>query len=74
MREGRWKDDGSGRSGGTPHTMYVCPVDHISILVKSQDVIPHTRGPPGFNLMLVPEQFLSGHSPPIVQLPMGEHP
>ena len=55
-------------------TVHVSPVHHISVFVEPQNVGAHTRGPSRFDLVLVPEQLLSGHAPSIVQFTVGEHP
>lgn len=41
---------------------------HLSLLVKSQNVVAHAAGPATLHLMLVSEEFLTGKAPAIVQL------
>ena len=55
-------------------TMTLWFIYHLSLTIKSQNVITDTGGTTRFHLVFVPEQFLPGMSPAIIQLPMSQHP
>lgn len=44
---------------------------HLSFLIKAQDIVAHTAGPPTLHLMFVPEELLASETSAIIQLTMG---
>ena len=55
-------------------TMTLWFIHHLSLTIKSQNVITDTRGTTRLHLVFVSEQFLPGMSPAIIQLSMSQHP
>jgi hypothetical protein len=51
----------------------VSSVDHVPLLVESQDVVADTGRSPALHLVLVSEQFLSCRPSPVVQLSVSEN-
>ena len=48
-------------------------VYHLTVAVKSQDVIPYAARTPRFHLMFMPEEFHSGKASSVVKLSMSEN-
>lgn len=47
---------------------------HLSLLVKTQDIIAHTAGPAALHFMFVSKELLASEASTIVQLTMGQNP
>jgi len=47
---------------------------HLSLLVKTQDIIAHTAGPATLHFMFVSKELLASKASAIVQLTVGQDP
>lgn len=55
--------------------MFWTPAEaHLSLLVKTQDIIAHTAGPAALYFMFVSKELLASEASTIVQLTVGQNP
>ncbi len=47
---------------------------HLSLLVKTQDIIAHTAGPATLHFMFVSKELLASEASAVVQLTVGQNP